>query len=173
MEYSSLQAWALGKWMLGTPLASCYLLTTVKMQVGFGWLFPLLSCFFSLSRWLLEHAQCGKWTRNIPYGCHWEEAVLQPSLQHVCTSGWGGHVTQPKVTTWAFHLSHYINKSINGTGTSEMWDGGIGANIVMLNLFILEQRWTKGAGLEIMIFQDDLCCVGSIRTSCHPQQPSS
>lgn len=48
-------------------------------------------------RWLCQHAQCGKWTRSLPPECHWKEAVLQPCLQHVCTSGWGGHVTQPKV----------------------------------------------------------------------------
>lgn len=48
-------------------------------------------------RWLCKHAQCGKWTRSLPPECHRKEAALQPRLQHVCTSGWGGHLTQPKV----------------------------------------------------------------------------
>lgn len=81
------------------------------------------------SRWLSEHAQCGKWTGSIPYGCHREEAILQSSLQHVCTSARGGHVTQPKVTKWA--ISHFLT-FLTGTEITKILYNLCNSNVVIL-----------------------------------------
>lgn len=78
--------------------------TQVQLWLGFSDQCHSFLTLYSFApfRWLYKHAQRGKWTRSLPPECHWKEEILQPRLQHVCTSGWGGHATQPEVKSYGY-----------------------------------------------------------------------